>query len=162
MAGATLASTDTVAHSSKVEVQSDIVLTGGASGVLLTVDATDVVRIACRDTTIAFGAGAEVACLGDSRVRARRTPNGAVIDVVAAGSGVTKNGNPVSSGERLRYGDIIAMDSSATWIVDATPRGSLAYSRERNGQAVRAIMPTTPALIARRFAAQRRAAMACA
>src|SRR6185295_8869879 len=35
------------------------------------------------------------------------------------------------------------------WVVDATPRRSLGYSRERNGQLVRAIMPTTPALLAR-------------
>jgi cell division protein FtsW (lipid II flippase) len=149
MAVATLASTDTAAHSTKVEAQSDIVLAAGPSGVLLTPDATDLVRVACRDTTVAFGAGAELACVNDARIRARRAAKGAVIDVVAEGSGVTKNGNPVSSGERLRYGDIIAIDSSATWIVDATPRGSLGYSRERNGQTVRAIMPATPALIAR-------------
>jgi len=60
-----------------------------------------------------------------------------------------KNGNPLSSGERLELGDVIAIDSAATWVVDATPHGSLAYSRERNGQSVRAIMPTTPALLAR-------------
>jgi cell division protein FtsW (lipid II flippase) len=149
MAGATFASVDTAARSRKVEVQSDVVLAGGASGVLLTPDATDVVRVSCRDTAVAFGASAEVACLGDARIRARRTAKGAVIDVVAEGSGVTKNGNPVSSGEHLRYGDIISIDSSATLVVDATPRGSLAYSRERNGQTSRAIMPATPALIAR-------------
>jgi len=149
LAGATLASSDTVARSGKVEVESDVVLTGGPSGVVLTPEATDVVRVSCRDTTIAFGAGIEVACNHDARIRARRAAKGAVIDVVATGVGVTKNGNTVSSGERLRYGDIIAIDSSATWVVDATPRGSLAYSRERNGQAVRAVMPTTPALIAR-------------
>src|SRR6185436_20350622 len=97
----------------------------------------------------AFGAGADVDCMGAARIRARGTGTGAVIDVIATGAGVTKNGNPVSSGERLRYGDIIAIDSSATWVVDATPRASLAYSRERNGQAVRAIMPMTPALVAR-------------
>ena len=61
---------------------------------------------------------------------------------------LTKNGNPLASGERLRYGDVIGMDSSATLVVDATPHGSLGYSRERNGQPVRAIMATTPALIA--------------
>ena len=149
MAGATLASTDTVARSGKVEVESDVVLTGGPSGVVLIPEATDVVRVSCRDTAVAFGAGADVGCDHDARIRARRVAKGAVIDVVASGVGVTKNGNAVSSGERLRYGDIIAIDSSATWVVDATPRGSLAYSRERNGQAVRAVMPTTPALIAR-------------
>jgi hypothetical protein len=72
-----------------------------------------------------------------------------VVDVMAAGGGVTKNGNPLASGERLRFGDVIAIDSTATWVIDATPRGSLGYSRERNGQSVRAIMPTTPALLAR-------------
>ena len=149
MAGATLASSDTAARSSRVDVESDVVLAGGPSGVVLTPEASDVVRVSCRDTTIAFGAGADVDCMGDARIRARRTGTGAVIDVISTGAGVTKNGNPVSSGERLRYGDIIAIDSSATWVVDATPRGSLAYSRERNGQAVRAIMPTTPALVAR-------------
>ena len=44
---------------------------------------------------------------------------------------------------------MIAIDSAATWVVDATPRGSLAYSRERNGQHVRAIIPQTPVLFAR-------------
>jgi cell division protein FtsW (lipid II flippase) len=149
MAGAMLVSSDTTARSGRVEVESDVVLAGGPSGVVLTPEASDVVRVSCRDTTIAFGAGADVACTHDARIRARRVGKGAVIDVVATGAGVTKNGNPVSSGERLRYGDIIAIDSSATWVVDATPRLSLAYSRERNGQAVRVIMPTTPALIAR-------------
>jgi cell division protein FtsW (lipid II flippase) len=147
--GASLVSADTASRTGKVEVQSDVVIAGGASGILLTPDAADLVRVSCRDTTVAFGVGAEVACVRDARVRARRVGKGAVIDVVAAGAGVLKNGNPLSSGERLRFGDIIAIDSSATWVVDATPRGSLGYSRERNGQAVRAIMPTTPALIAR-------------
>jgi cell division protein FtsW (lipid II flippase) len=127
----------------------DVVLAGGASGVLLTPDAEDVARVSCRDTTVAFGAAAEVTCTRDARIRARRTTKGAVIDVIAQGAGVTKNGNALSSGERLKLGDVIAIDSAATWVVDATPRGSLAYSRERNGQAVRAIMPTTPALLAR-------------
>jgi len=149
MAGATLASSDTAARSSRVELESDVVIAGGPSAVVLTAEASDVVRVSCRDTTIAFGVGADVDCMGDARIRARGTGTGAVIDVIATGAGVTKNGNPVSSGERLRYGDIIAIDSSATWVVDATPRGSLAYSRERNGQAVRAIMPRTPALVAR-------------
>jgi len=149
MAGATLASSDTTVRSGKVEVETDVVLSGGASGVVLTPEARDVVRVSCHDSTIAFGAGADVECMGDARIRARRSGTGAVIDVIATGTGVTKNGSPVSSGERLRFGDIIAIDSSATWVVDATPRGSLAYSRQRNGQAMRAIMPTTPALVAR-------------
>jgi len=149
MAGATLASPDTSARSGRVEVESDVVIAGGPSGVVLTPEASDVVRVSCRDTTIAFGAGADVECMGDARIRTRRTGTGAVIDVMATGAGVTVNGKPVSSGERLRYGDIIAIDSSATWVVDATPRNTLAYSRERNGQAVRAIMPTTPALVGR-------------
>ena len=144
-----LASSDTVSRKGVGEVQSDVVLAGGPSGILLAPDAADVVRVSCRDTTVAFGASADVTCVRDGRIRARRVGNGAVIDVVAAGAGVTKNGNPLSSGERLRFGDVIAIDSSATWVVDATPRGSLGYSRERNGQAVRAIMPTTPALLAR-------------
>src|SRR4029078_5663277 len=101
------------------------------------------VRVSCRDTTIAFGAGADVDCMGDARIRARGTGMGAFLDVIATGAGVTKNGNPVSSGERLRYGDIIAIDSSATWVVDATPRGSPDYSPEPNTAAVRAITPTT-------------------
>jgi len=149
MAGATLASSDTTVRSGKVEDETDVVLSGGPSGVVLTPEARDVVRVSCHDSTIAFGAGADVECMGDARIRARRSGTGAVIDVIATGTGVTKNGSPVSSGERLRFGDIIAIDSSATWVVDATPRGSLAYSRERNGQAMRAIMPTTPALVAR-------------
>ena len=149
MTGATLASSDTTVRSGKVEVETDVVLSGGPSGVVLTPEARDVVRVSCHDSTIAFGAGADVECMGDARIRARRSGTGAVIDVIATGTGVTKNGSPVSSGERLRFGDIIAIDSSATWVVDATPRGSLAYSRERNGQAMRAIMPTTPALVAR-------------
>jgi len=149
MAGATLVPSDTAARSAKASVESDVVLTGGPSGVVLTPEASDVVRVSCHDTTVAFGAGADVDCMGNARIRARRTGAGAVLDVIATGTGVTKNGIPVSSGERLRYGDIIAIDSSATWIVDATPRRSLAYSRERNGQAMRAIMPTTPALVAR-------------
>jgi cell division protein FtsW (lipid II flippase) len=133
------------------EVKSDVVLAGGASGILLAPDAADIIRVSCRDTIVAFGAGVEVACVRDARIRAHRAGKGggAVVDVIASGAGVTKNGNPLASGERLRFGDVIAIDSSATWVVDATPRGSLAYSRERNGQPVRAIMPTTPALIAR-------------
>jgi hypothetical protein len=134
---------------SRAEPQSDVVLAGGASGILLTPDAAAVVRVGCRDTTVAFAAGAEVGCDREGRIRARRAGKGAVVDVIANGIGVTKNGTSLASGERLRYGDVIAIDSSATWVVDATPRGSLAYSRERNGQPVRAIMPTTPALIAR-------------
>ena len=116
---------------------------------MLSPDVADAIRVSCRDTAVAFGASAEIGCIRDGRVRARRTTKGAVVDVVASGAGVTKNGNPVSSGERLRYGDVLAIDSSATWVVDATPRGALAYSRERNGQSVRAIMPQTPAIFAR-------------
>jgi cell division protein FtsW (lipid II flippase) len=133
----------------KGEVPSDIVLTSGGTAVVLVPDAADVVRVSCRDTAVAFGGSVEIGCMRDARVRARRTAKGAVADVVAAGVGVTKNGNPLASGERLRLGDVIAIDSTATWVVDATPRGSLGYSRERNGQLVRAIMPTTPALLAR-------------
>jgi len=129
MAGATLVPSDTAARSAKASVESDVVLTGGPSGVVLTPEASDVVRVSCHDTTVAFGAGADVDCMGNARIRARRTGAGAVLDVIATGTGVTKNGIPVSSGERLRYGDIIAIDSAATWIVDATPRRSLAYSR---------------------------------
>jgi cell division protein FtsW (lipid II flippase) len=149
MADASLVPPDTVARAVKVEVQSDVVLAAGSSAVLLAPDAADIVRLSCRDTTVAFGAAAEVTCARDGRIRARRVGKGAVVDVISAGAGVLKNGNSVASGEHLRLGDIIALDSSATWVVDATPRGSLAYSRERNGQPVRAIMPTTPALIAR-------------
>ena len=140
---------DTAARSGRVEVESDVVLTGGASGVVLTPEATR------RRQGIVPRYDDRVRRRRRRRLHGRRenprasNRNGAVIDVIATGAGVTKNGNPVSSGERLRYGDIIAIDSSATWVVDATPRGSLAYSRERNGQAMRAIMPTTPALVAR-------------
>ena len=146
--GATIASADT-AKRAGLEVQSDVVIGAGASAVVLAPDATDVVRVACRDTVVAFGAAADIACDRDARVRARRTSKGAVVDILAAGVGVTKNGHPLSSGERLRYGDIIAIDSIATWVVDATPRASLGYARERNGQSWRAIMPQTPALVAR-------------
>jgi len=142
----TLVSADSATHA---ETQTDVVLAGGASGILLTPDAAQVVRVACRDTTVAFAAGVDLACEREGRIRARRTAKGAVVDVVAGDAGITKNGNRLASGESLRYGDVIAIDSSATWVVDATPRASLAYSRERNGQSVRAIMPTTPALIAR-------------
>ena len=130
----------------KADAPTDVVLAGGASGIVLSVDAVDAVRVTCRDTAVAFGATAEIGCARDGRVRARRTAKGAVVDVLAAGAGVTKNGNPLSSGERLRYGDVLAIDSSATWVVDATPRGALGYARERNGQSVRAIMPETPAI----------------
>ena len=148
--GATLATSDTTRRHRLVDVESDVVLAGGASGILLAPDAVDAIRVSCRDTTVAFGASAEIACLRDARVRARRAGKGAaVVDIVAAGAGVTKNGRPLSSGERLRFGDIVAIDSAATWVVDATPRASFAYARERNGQFVRAIMPTTPALLAR-------------
>jgi len=146
--GATIAAADTVKPAGG-EVVSDIVLAAGSSGVVLAPDETDIVRVACRDTAVAFGSAVDIACERDARVRARRTAKGAVVEVLAAGVGVTKNGNPLSSGERLRFGDVIAIDSTATWVVDATPRGSLGYSRERNGQATRALMPETPALIAR-------------
>ena len=146
---ATIASADTAQRVGVIEAPSDIVLTAGAAGVVLAPHADDPVRVTCRDTSVGFGASLEIACDRDARVRARRTAKGAVVDVLAAGAGVTKNGNPLSSGERLRYGDVIAIDSSTTWIVDATPRGSLGYSRERNGQATRAVMPGTPELIAR-------------
>ncbi|HUQ82733.1 MAG TPA: hypothetical protein VM076_16400 [Gemmatimonadaceae bacterium] len=149
MAGATLAVADTAKRAGVSQVESDVVLAGGASGVLLAPDAGDAVRLSCRDTTVALGASVEIGCTRDARVRARRAGKGAVVDVLAPGAGVTKNGNPLASGERLRLGDIVAIDSSATWVVDATPRGSLGYARERNGQLVRAIMPTTPALLAR-------------
>jgi hypothetical protein len=149
IAGATLASLDTTRRHGPVDTESDVVLAGGASGIMLAPDAVDAVRVSCRDTTVAFGASAEIACVRDARVRARRAAKGAVVDIVAAGAGVTKNGRPLSSGERLRFGDIVAIDSAATWVVDATPRASFAYARERNGQFVRAIMPTTPALLAR-------------
>jgi cell division protein FtsW (lipid II flippase) len=149
MAGATLAPADTTKRAGTVEVQSDIVLAAGAGGIVLAPDAGGVVRVSCEDTTVAFGAQADIACTRDARVRARRTAKGAVVDVIAAGAGITKNGNPLSSGERLRFGDVIAIDSTATWVVDATPRGALAYARERNGQSVRAVMLGTPALLAR-------------
>jgi hypothetical protein len=131
------------------DVVSDVVLAGGASGVVLSPDAFDAIRVSCRDTVVTFGSSAEIGCVRDGRVRARRTAKGAVVDVLAAGAGVTKNGNPLASGERLRYGDVLAIDSAATWVVDAAPRGALGYARERNGQSVRAIMPQTPAIFAR-------------
>jgi len=149
MAGALLEPADTVKQRGVVESPSDMVLTAGASGIVLAPGAHDLVRVSCRDTTVAFGAQVDIACDRDARVRARRTAKGAVVDVVAAGAGVTKNGNPLASGERLRFGDVLAIDSTATWVVDATPRGSLAYARERNGQSARAIMPATPALVAK-------------
>ena len=147
--GATIASVDTAKRPGTIEVEVDVVIGAGSSAVILAPDAAEVVRVSCRDTTVALGAVADIACVRDARVRARRTAKGAVVDILAAGVGVTKNGNPLSSGERLRYGDIIAIDSAATWVVDATPRASLGYSRERNGQPTRAVMPQTPALIAR-------------
>ena len=131
------------------DVPTDVVLAAGSSGIVLGSEALDAVRVFCRDTTVAFGSTAEIGCARDGRVRARRTAKGAVVDVLASGAGVTKNGNPLSSGERLRYGDVLAIDSSATWVVDATPRGAIGYARERNGQSVRAIMPETPAIFAR-------------
>ena len=149
MAASTATSSNAAATKGAVEERSDVVLAGGASGVVLSPDVAEVVRVSCLDTAVALGAGAEIGCVRDARLRARQTTRGAVVDIVAAGAGVTKNGNPLSSGERLRYGDIIAIDSAATWVVDATPRGALAYARERNGQSVRAIMPQTPALFAR-------------
>jgi hypothetical protein len=149
MAGGTLAQADTAAKQPNVGVPSDLVLTAGATGVVLAQEAQPVARVSCGDSTVTFGATAEVACVRDARVRARRTTKGAVVDILAAGAGVTKNGNPLASGEKVRLGDVIAIDSSATWVVDATPHGALAYSRERNGQPVRAIMPETPAILAR-------------
>jgi cell division protein FtsW (lipid II flippase) len=149
MAGGTLVQADTSVKRPNVEVSTDVVLTAGPSGVVLTQEGQPVARVSCRDTVVAFGATAEVACVHDARVRARRTAKGAVIDILAGGVGVTKNGNPLSSGEKLRLGDVISIDSSATWVVDATPRGAFAYSRERNGQPIRAIMPETPAILAR-------------
>jgi cell division protein FtsW (lipid II flippase) len=149
LAGGIPVGQDTSSRSRAIDVPTDIVLAGGASGVLLTPDSPEVVRVSCHDTLVVFGSSAEVGCLRDARVRARRAAKGAIIDVLTNGAGVTKNGNPVTSGEGLTPGDIISLDSTATWVVDATPRGSLGYSRERNGQPVRAIMPTTPALLAR-------------
>jgi cell division protein FtsW (lipid II flippase) len=148
MAGGSLIPDTTVRAGS--DRQNDVVLSGGPSGVLLASDATGPARVACRDTTVRFAMAAEVTCFGNARIAARRTPTGGtVVEVIGGGVSLTKNGNPLASGERLRYGDVIAMDSSATLVIDATPHGSLGYSRERNGQSVRAIMPTTPALIAR-------------
>lgn len=132
-----------------IDVPSDVVLAGGGSAVVLSSDGAAVARVSCRDTVIAFAAVADVGCVRDAHVRARRTGKGAVVEVVSPGVGVTKNGNPVASGERLRFGDVIAIDSAATWIVDAAPRGALAYARERNGQSVRSVMPATPAIFAR-------------
>lgn len=149
MAGALLAPSDSGARRGVAETRSDIVLTAGASGIVLAPNAGDLVRVSCRDTAVAFGAQVDIACDRAARVRARRTATGAVVDIVAAGAGVTKNGNPVASGERLRIGDVLDIDSTATWVVDATPRRSLAYARERNGQSARAIMPATPALVSK-------------
>ena len=90
---------------------------------------------------------------GFARVGRRK---GAVVDVVAAGVGVTKNGNPLSSGERLRFGDVIAIDSSATWVVDATPRGSLGvFARAQRSVGARDHARDAGAVRSARLAARR-------
>ena len=127
----------------------DLVLASGAAAVVFAADVNGTARVACRDTSIAFADRAELTCGPGARLLVRRTAKGLVADVAAPGAGITKNGLPLASGERLRGGDILAVDSTSTWVVDEAPRAALAFARERNGQSARTVMPGTTPLFAR-------------
>jgi cell division protein FtsW (lipid II flippase) len=104
--------------------------------------------VACADTGALRARGFDLACSPDgARLLLRALPDGASAQASGGGS-VTLNGAPLD-GRPLAMGDILAVDSAVTLVVDSAPRGTYGYARWRNGEFVRVSPSGGSALLSR-------------